>query len=210
MDKKEKIDRYRKLNQSAVPGSMVCAGSSLMEMFPIEQLLKETGEETVLYNRGVGGFVTEELLAHIDVCILDLRPSRLFINIGTNDLSDPAVSMDMLIDRYDRILTIVEDTLPRTEIYLMAYYPVNEAAAAEEMKECLRIRSNDRICRANQRVEALARQHGERYIDINRNLKDKQGRLRAEFTIEGLHINEAGYRAILGDFMKYVREPAWK
>ena len=46
----------------------------------------------------------------------------------------------------------------------------------------------------------------QRYIDINRNLKDELGRLKAEYTIEGMHINEDGYRAIYDDIMKFVKE----
>ena len=88
----------------------------------------------------------------------------------------------------------------------MAYYPVNFEAASEEMKECLKIRTNEKITAANAEVEKLAQRHGQRYIDINHNLKDEQGRLKAEFTIEGLHINEQGYRAIYDDIMAYVRE----
>ena len=60
---------------------------------------------------------------------------------------------------------------------------------------------------ANAEVEKLAKKHNQRYIDINRNLKDDCGRLKAEYTIEGMHINEDGYRAIFDDFMKYVNEP---
>ena len=92
----------------------------------------------------------------------------------------------------------------------MAYYPVNYEAAAENMKECLKIRNNEKIAAANKEVEKLAAKHGQKYIDINKNLKDSQGRLKAEFTIEGLHINEDGYRAIYDDIMKYVKEPEWK
>ncbi|MCI9035770.1 MAG: Fe-S-containing hydro-lyase [Lachnospiraceae bacterium] len=36
---------------------------------------------------------------------------------------------------------------------------------------------------------------------------DEQGRLRAEYTIEGLHINEDGYRAVYHDIITYVKEP---
>ncbi len=35
---------------------------------------------------------------------------------------------------------------------------------------------------------------------------DEQSRLKAEYTIEGLHINEDGYRAVYGDIMAYVKE----
>ena len=34
--KEYKLERYRKMNETVKPGQVVCAGSSLMEMFPIE------------------------------------------------------------------------------------------------------------------------------------------------------------------------------
>lgn len=92
----------------------------------------------------------------------------------------------------------------------MAYYPVNYEAAAEYMKECLKIRNNEKITAANLEVRKLAEKHGQKYIDINNNLKDEQGMLKAEYTIEGMHINESGYRAIYDDLMVYVKEPKWK
>ena len=110
------------------------------------------------------------------------------------------------MDNYDKIITVIEDAVPDVKIYLMAYYPVNYEAAREDMKECLKIRTNEKITEANAQVKKLAEKHGQRYIDINRNLKDEQGRLKAEYTIEGLHINENGYRAIYNDIMEYVRE----
>ena len=41
---------------------------------------------------------------------------------------------------------------------------------------------------------------------MNAPLMDEQGRLKAEYTIEGMHINPDGYRAIFEDVMNYVRE----
>lgn len=209
-EKEEKVQRYGEENRSAAFGQVVFAGSSLMEQFPIGKLLAEHGDGTVIYNRGIGGFVSQELLEVLDVCVLDLKPSRLFINIGTNDLSNADTPISLLMENYDRILTAIESELSGIEIYLMAYYPINYEAAADYMKECLKIRTNEKICLANIEVEKLAEKHGQKYIDINRNLKDEQGRLKAEYTIEGMHINEDGYRAVYDDIMAYVKEPAWK
>lgn len=209
-EKEMKLDRYREKNKSALPGQIVFAGSSLMEMFPIGKLLSEHNDQTVIYNRGIGGFVSRELLDAMDVCILDLKPARLFINIGTNDLSDSSMPISRLMENYDRILTAVETRLPRTEIYLMAYYPVNYEAAVEGLKECLKIRNNEKIAAANAEVQKLAERHGQKYIDVNASLKDDQGRLKAEYTIEGMHINEDGYRSIYPELMAYVKEPGWK
>ncbi len=204
--KETKMERYRLENQTVQYGETVFAGSSLMEMFPINKLLKEHNDSSIIYNRGIGGFVSGELLEAIDVCILDLKPSKVFINIGTNDLSRESISIDSLMDHYDKIITQIENALPGVTTYLMAYYPVNYEAAAENLKACLRIRTNEKLRAANAQVEKLAQKHGQRYIDLNKNLTDEQGRLKAEYTIEGLHINEDGYRAIYDDIMAYVRE----
>ena len=72
MTKEEKAARFQKLNQNIQKGQILCAGSSLMEMFPVEKFIKEEYPGTIIYNRGNGGYITDELLEHLDVCVLDL------------------------------------------------------------------------------------------------------------------------------------------
>ena len=206
----EKLEHYRIQNKCVEKGQILFAGSSLMEMFPVERLLKEAGYDGIVYNRGIGGYTCKDLLKTLDVCVLDLEPRRMFINIGTNDLTNPDLSMDEIMEQYDEIICRVKKCLPQIEIYMMAYYPVNYEAAAEEMKPALKIRTNEKILLANKRVEKLAEKHHLRYIDVNKNLKDENGRLKAEFTLEGMHINEDGYRAIVPDLLPYVRETSWE
>lgn len=206
-DKEKKIMRYREENKAVRYGQTVFTGSSLMEMFPINKLLKEHGDNSIIYNRGIGGFVSRELLEVIDVCATDLKPSKIFINIGTNDLSDSSIPVSGLMENYDKIISEIEARLPEATVYLMAYYPVNPEASDDSIKECLKIRNNGKIRLANEEVKKLAQKHGQRFIDINKNLMDGQGRLKKEYTIEGLHINEDGYRAVYDDIMAYVKEP---
>ena len=192
------VHSWQTLNQTCLPGQIVFTGSSLMEMFPVEKFAAEEGPDfPVVYNRGVGGWRTEDMLLCLDEMVLDLQPRRVFINIGTNDLSDRNVTIADLIGRYRQILTTILAEVPGVEIILMAYYPINYDAAADEgMRATLRIRTNERIAQANQAVAALAEELHLRFIDVNAPLKDDQGRLKAEYTIEGMHIHEAGYRAI--------------
>lgn len=206
MDKAEKLEGYRAANRTAMKGQIVFAGSSLMEMFPVEKLLRERGVDCVVYNRGIGGYVTAELLEHLDVCVTDLAPRRVFINIGTNDLSRADLPLEEVMARYEAILQGIEEKVPGVEILLMAYYPINAEAAADWMKPCLQIRTNEKISAANDMVKALAARRNRRYIDVNHALKDRQGRLKAEYTIEGMHITEEGYRAIMDDLIPYVIE----
>lgn len=207
IQKEELVRRYHIMNADAEKGGVVFAGSSLMEMFPVEEWVRELDRPMPpVYNRGVGGYRTEDMLPILDICIFELQPKKVFINIGTNDLSDPNETPESLAERYDRIITEIEARLPNTAIYMMAYYPVNIDAASGNMKKVLAVRTNEKINAANECVKRIAEKHGQKYIDVNAPLKDKQGRLRAEYTLEGMHMNHDGYRAIFGDIVKYILE----
>ena len=69
--KEYKLERYKKMNETAEKGAVLFAGSSLMEMFPVEKFAAEDKLGVTVYNRGVGGFITDELMANIDTCILE-------------------------------------------------------------------------------------------------------------------------------------------
>ena len=207
LEKEKMVEGFRAKNQLCEKGQIVFAGSSLMEMFPVEEWAGELGEGAPkLYNRGVGGYRTDDMLPIVDLCVTDLLPRKVFINIGTNDLSDPDLPMETMIQRYDEILTRIEAAVPGVRIYLMAYYPINYEAAADFMKPGLLIRTNEKIAAANGLVQQLAKKHGQRYIDVNDPLKDDRGRLKAEYTIEGMHIKPEGYRAIFPAIVKYIME----
>ena len=120
----EKKQIYHDLNQSALPGQIVMAGSSLMEQFPINELLMSSGMHRIVYNRGLGGFTTEQYLEALDVCVLELKPRKVFINIGTNDIGATEDWQETLIANYREILCRIRTELPDCKIIVMAYYPV--------------------------------------------------------------------------------------
>ena len=207
MEKLELIQRYHEENLISPKGGIVFTGSSLMEQFPVERWAIEAGKAHLnIRNRGISGYTTSQLMQVLEVCVFELEPIKVFINIGTNDLSDPTQTISAIMERYDEIITRIERNLPNVKIYLMAYYPVNYEAASEAMKMNLRVRTNQRINEANAAVKALSQKHGQRYIDVNAPLKDALGRLKAEYTVEGMHINAYGYRAIFDDVIKYAEE----
>jgi lysophospholipase L1-like esterase len=145
--------------------------------------------------------------------VFDLEPSKIFINIGTNDLNVVDYSKEDLIKRYESILTRIEERLPQTRIYIMAYYPVNEEYdfGNEGARQWLMVRTNARINEANEALEQMALRHKAqsnktRFININKNLYDKNGNLKHEYSIEGVHMYANGYHAILDELMMYVRD----
>lgn len=135
LEKEQMVRDFHVWNKDAVKGQTVFTGSSLMEMFPIEEWVKELGSNApIVYNRGVGGYRTTDLLPILDACVFELKPHKVFINIGTNDLSDDNIPLETVMSNYDQIITQIEEKLPGVIIYMMAYYPVNYEAASEEMK----------------------------------------------------------------------------
>ena len=122
----DRLERYRVLNRFAKKGEILFTGSSLMEQFPINELLMSNGMTQVIYNRGVGGFTTTDMLEYMEEMIFGTEPSRIFINIGTNDIGSPDYQLEALMANYEKILVQTKVRLPKAQITLMAYYPVNE------------------------------------------------------------------------------------
>ena len=209
-EQKDKLDRYRILNETARKGQILFTGSSLMEQFPMHELLMDEEMDCLIYNRGIGGFTTEDMLENMQEQIYGTEPSKIFINIGTNDMGKPDYTLEKLMDNYKKILEQIKEHLPETEIYMMAYYPVNEVDKKtvlpdeEWANHMFDNRNNFNIRLANQAVKQLAEKMGCRYIDVNEGLYDETGRLKKEFTLEGVHMYANGYRVVLSNLKKYL------
>lgn len=205
-EKAYKVERYRHLNRYVKPGQIVFAGSSLMEQFPVYEFLMDFDLPYTIYNRGVGGFTTTEMMAVLPDCIYALKPKYLFLNIGTNDLNVPDYDQAALMARYDAILNGVEEHVPGVSIFLLAYYPVNpEVANVPWAREVFRHRTNKRICEANEGVKQLAAKHGARFLDLNAGITDENGNLKAEYTMEGMHMYADGYKPVLDALLPVLK-----
>ena len=200
---------YDDLNKIAQKGQILFTGSSLMEQFPVNEIAMSMGITKTIYNRGIGGTTTDDFLAHIGTVLLDLEPSKVFINIGTNDIhqrEDGEPWQAHLLKNYRRILEILKEKLPQTEVYMMAYYPINADLpdTPEWTKAAFRTRSNEALNDTNRKLSALAQEMGCRFIDCNDGIKDEQGRQKAEYSKEGMHMYPAAYIQVFKALRQYL------
>jgi len=65
------------------------------------------------------------------------------------------------------------------------------------MKRTLSLRTNERVRAASEAVRELAAQHSAGFLDLNAGITDEQGNLKAEYTVEGMHMYATGYRQVL-------------
>lgn len=212
MEQQQKIDKYRILNEHIVKGQVLFTGSSLMEQFPINELLMSEQMDIIIYNRGVGGFTTDDMLQNLDVQLFDTEPSKIFINIGTNDISYSGAPFEDVLSymthNYEEILKQIKIRLPESSVYMMAYYPVNEVDKVPEGewgKDLFVNRNNHNLPIANAAIQKLSDKYGCHYIDVNTGLTDEYGRLKKEFTVEGVHMYANAYRVIFENLKPYLK-----
>jgi lysophospholipase L1-like esterase len=206
-DQQEKLERFRILNQNAKKGEILFTGSSLMEQFPVNELLMTKGMHQVVYNRGIGGFTTEDMLRNMEEMVFAVKPRKIFINIGTNDIGSQGYRLEKLMENYGKIITQIRERLLEAEIYMMAYYPVNETDKLPEgewAKTMFLTRTNENISIANKAVEEMAGRMGCHFINVNQGLTDEAGKLKKEFTVEGIHMFANGYEVVLENMRPFL------
>ena len=204
-----KVKNYRTLNQMAEPGGILFTGSSLMEQFPVVEMAVSAGVPGRVYNRGIGGTTTDDFLREIDTVLLDLKPAKVFINIGTNDMTDRVYGdrwMDHLEENYEAILKTAKEKIPETDIYCMAYYPTNQHLPEQNewQYQMLKDRTKENIAACNARVRALAEKYGYHYINVNDGLYDAQGEQKTEYAIDGVHMIAEGYKVVFENLKPYL------
>ena len=191
----ENVKNFRILNENAVKGQILFTGSSLMEQFPITEIARNHGIDKIIYNRGIG-------------VLFDLAPSKLFINIGTNDMRPREDGQDWavhLLNNYEHILQQIKERLPECQVYMMAYYPTNPTVADNEVvRHLLATRTRENLDMINEKMAALAAKYDYHFINANDGLCDAEGYLKKDFTKEGLHMFANAYEVVFNNIKPYI------
>ena len=163
----------------------------------------------IVYNRGVSGFTTDDFIENIGTVLLDLEPNTVFINIGTNDISERSDGqswLEHILENYKRIFNMLTSKLPETKVYIMAYYPANHRVIMQKEESSLlfSLRTKENLDIANEAVKELAGKYSVEFIDVNRGLSDEKGELKAEYTTDGVHMYPEAYNIVFDNLKPYL------
>lgn len=201
------LAEYQEKNKTVKKGQTLFIGSSIMELFPIEKW-EEAGEvkfEKYIYNRAVRATTTQFVLDHITTQIFDLAPSKIFINIGTNDIGFQ-VKPEIFHENYEKIIRQIQARLPDTEIFVLKYYPVNNVDFGSDKDEAVLFatRSNALFNQASEKNREMAQKLGVHFIDVSEGLADEHGNLKQAYTFDGAHLSTDGCKVILENLVPYL------
>ena len=200
LKEQEKIQtKYRELNQiSVIEPDIIFIGDSIIEYFPLQELL---GTTKTIVNRGIRGYQTGLLQENLDAHLYGDAVDQIILLIGTNDIGKD-VPMNEALNNLESVIQSISRDYPLSQIKLVSILPVNEG---EDFKQTVYIRTNEKIKAWNQAHQDLASAYMQvEYVPVFENLLDQEGQLKADYTTDGLHLSVSGYQALSSTLKKYI------
>lgn len=154
-----------------------------------------------LKNRGIPGDVTFGVLKRLDE-VINGKPAKVFILIGINDLGRN-IPDSIILRNYERMVSRIKAGSPATRIYLQTILPTNESF--NKLKHLYKKEAS--ISYINSKMKEMAIRKKVVFVDLHSHFADDQGRLKKEYTWDGVHLTLAGYRKWVEvlDAGKYLR-----
>jgi lysophospholipase L1-like esterase len=189
------LKRYREANAALKPPAagenrVVFLGDSITDYWKLADYFP--GKPYIVFNRGIDGQTTPQMLVRFRQDVIDLHPAVLVVLAGTNDVAGvtgPARNEDIEAN-YASMAELAR--LHHIRVVFASLLPVNNYT--EDAKESFALRPRERILALNTWLKDYCAKNGLVYLDYFSAMVDDKGMLKRELSDEGLHPNAAGYK----------------
>jgi lysophospholipase L1-like esterase len=189
----DRLDQFK--TENAAARNIVMVGSSHIEGFRADRLLP--GLRVV--NRGIGsdriGIGERGILHRLDSSVFDCNPGFVILENGVNDLGElwrnGTPSMDEIDQCYRQVVQRIRTRLPDVPLLIVGLFPARDRFAGLQPL----------IVEFNARLERIAADHGCPFMDVYAPFADQQDLLHQDYSLDGLHLNETGYK-LWGDMIE--------
>lgn len=179
---------------------------SLYETFPVEpgdvvflgDSITQGGEWAELFpdvpvkNRGIGGDTSQGVLDRLHT-ITSGKPSKVFLKIGTNDIT-ALVDSSTIAENVGKIIDRIHAESPGTEVYVESVLPRDALLTPA-------------VIGLNEPLEAKTKEKGATWIDVFPLFANDDGSaIRADYANDRLHLMGSGYAAWRDALAPYVRD----
>jgi lysophospholipase L1-like esterase len=166
-------------------GNSITAGVDWMELL---------GDPDVR-NRGISGDISFGVLERLDE-VTEGKPAKVFILIGINDISRN-IPDSQILQNYRQIIRRIKKESPATKIYFHTLLPVNNEFT--QFKN--HYNKDQHILFINEALKKMAVQEKITVVDLYPHFLNADQKLDKKYTVDGLHLNAAGYK-IWSDILK--------
>lgn len=135
-------------------------------------------------NEGIAGDTTGGMLERMDR-VYAADPSVVVVLGGVNDLLS-GYSAGQVTANLRSIVQNLHENLPKARIVVQSIYPIADSTD---------LYYTDIICAVNDALRSMAAELDYTYADVYAALQTADGRLDGRYSDDGLHPNDAGYRA---------------
>lgn len=203
-DLKSENDKLTKeLSKNKRDDNYVFLGDSITDWYPISEFFSD---DTPIINSGFAGDKTKDLLNDMDETVYRYNPTKVFIQIGTNDLNCDDSNGDIAYENIVKMIENIKTNRPSAEIYLESIYPVNQTDNEKIVKSTTGKRTNEDIIKVNTKLKEYCSNHDVIYVDIYNALLDDEGNLKLDYTDDGLHLSTEGYSVVSDVLKQYIKE----
>ncbi len=141
--------------------------------------------------RGIGGQTSPQLLSRFRQDVINLKPTAVIINIGTNDIAENTGSYDPAFT-LGNIMSMAELAKANgIKVILSSVLPVAEYPWRKEIKDV-----PDKIDALNAGIRAYAKKNKFAYIDYYAVMHDENRALISSYGKDGVHPTAEGYEVM--------------
>ena len=177
----------------SLPGdAFVFLGDSRVRDLPVREAVP--GPAGAAINFGIGGDTTKGVLARLPRYDRLGTARRIVVSVGVNDLSHQPD--EVVLGNYRELLRELAAIGPG--VVVVAILPINERMYRQANATLLSGQkvTNDRIRGVNEAVRRLCAAHPNvGFVDPGGAVSLPDGNLRDDYTVDGLHLNQAGNAA---------------
>jgi len=141
-------------------------------------------------NRGIGGQTTQQILLRFSQDVIALKPRLVHIMAGTNDVAGNTgpTTLDTIEGNIAAMVVLAKAA--GIKVVLASTPPASHFQWSPTLHPA------PTIAALNERLRRLAARERVTFVDYGKVLAMPDGTLRADYTVDGTHLNAAGYAAI--------------
>lgn len=132
-------------------------------------------------NRGIAGDVTDGIVNRLAE-IYYYKPKKVFLKIGINDLFRAELTPEYVAKNIQRIVDKIHLESPATKIYVQTILPTSNTTSLKS-----------KIAATNAIIKNSIQTNYFKVIDLHLLFADADDLMIASYSIDGVHLSEAGY-----------------